>query len=662
MLDRGAPWIALLLLTAAVGLAAAAAGGDSVTVDEPIHVTAGYATLTRGDFRLSPDHPPLARALLALPWLIEPLLGRAVHFPVEETRAWQRGDFFTIGDDAFSRWNDGQQLIRSSRVVAIAFLAALLATIATIARTLFGRAGALIALALASFDPAWLAHGHLATIDVPFALSALLVLLAAHRWLAQPSPLRLVGFAASFAACTLVKFSWPTLLPALAAMVVIAGRSQRGASPAATAQVVLGRLAFAASVLALTSAAAIWAAYGFRFSTVASGDPAELHVAVPLDRGQPPPKTAAEAWEVVLHDPATATDRSGPLVPLLRTLHAHRLLPEAYLFGLAYVAKKADNRAAYLRGAYDNRGFPTYFPWALAVKTPLPALLMFAGGLLATLRRWHTVGAGPLGVGLTLFAVTYAAVLGTSGLNLGYRHLLPVTAVLAIAAGGLGQSLLGGQPSARATRWLAVGLVSVLLWLGLATVRAAPHFLGYFNVIGGGWENGHRQLADSNLDWGQDLLRLRTRLASEPATTTVWLAQAGDPPLPRNLSVRRLLGSSRLAPAPEAIGAGLYVISATELVGVYRPLARAASWRDPALLGHYQALVAAAATRRRYGADTTTEPPGVGHAATFPDELETLRRLRLIPRLLTRKPDERIGTSLFLFRLRAAEVAEWTAP
>ncbi len=32
------------------------------------------------------------------------------------------------------------------------------------------------------------------------------------------------------------------------------------------------------------------------------------------------------------------------------------------------------------------------------------------------------------------------------------------------------------------------------------------------------------------------------------------------------------------------------MIGATELLGVYRPLARAASWRDPRLLAQYEQL------------------------------------------------------------------------
>lgn len=641
MPERSASWIVVLVLVCAATLAWSAASSDSVTVDEPSHLVAGYASLVTRDFRLSPDHPPLARALLALPLLFQPVAWRP-----DETPAWSSGDFLTLGRTFLEEWNDGQRLTRSSRVVAIGFLLALLLTVGAIARDLHGPAGALLAMAVAALDPAWLAHGHLATIDVPFALAVLLTLYAAHRWLERSTAARLALFVAAFAAAALVKFSWPTMLPALLAMALVA---HRGAGLRST----LHSLALGGGALALGSLLAIWAAYGFRFAAVAgvpTGGVDEPHIVVPADYGQPPPRTPAEAWETVLHDPATAADRRGPVVPLLRLAHSHRLLPEAYLYGIAFVEKKAQGRAAYLRGRYSNSGFATYFPWALAVKTPLPCLLLFAAGLAAGATRRRAVPARPtLAVGLGVFTLVYLALLASSGLNLGYRHLLPVTAVLAIAVGGLAPA--GFSSRVRRPLWVALALA--LIWLAAGTLAVAPHWIGYFNESVGGWRYGHLYLADSNLDWGQDLLRLRARLEREPPETTVWLSQAGDPPLPPGVRVRWLWGEGSHAPSPAPIRGGLYVVSATDLLGVYRPLSRPASWREPRLLARFEQ---AAAERQlfRQGSGAKSELPI--------DEFEALRRLRLVSRLVQRAPDERIGTSLFLFRLSDAQVAEWTAP
>ncbi|MBK8598832.1 MAG: glycosyltransferase family 39 protein [Holophagales bacterium] len=612
---------------------------DSVTVDEPSHLVSGYAALAAGDHRLSPDHPPLGRLVLALP-----LLTQTVSWRAEGTEAWRRGDFFTLGRSFFEEWNDGQRMVRPSRAVAVALLLAFLLTIGAVTRALFGPGGALIAMTVAAFDPALLAHGHLATLDVPFSLLAILTLFCADRWLARPTAGRLALLAAAFAASTLVKFSWFALVPALAGMALVAHRPQRNLP----ARSLVRTLATGTAALALAATFGIWAAYGFRFAAAAGGDAASATMHVVGDFGRPLPTTPAGAWESVLHDPATGADRPGLVVPLLRVARSWRLLPEAYLYGSAYVQKKAGSRAAYLRGRYSANGFPDYFPWAFAVKTPLPTLLLVSAGLatalLAALRGSRP---SPLAVGLALFALVYLAALGSSGLNIGYRHLLPALAILAIATGGLSPERF----PKRLRLPVGLGAGGALLWLVLGTWSASPRLLGYFNEAAGGWRKGHLFLADSNLDWGQDLLRLEERLRTEPPGGRVWLSQASDPPLPRGLAVRWFLGEGSHAPSPEPISGGLYVISATDLLGVYRPLARVSSWRDRRLIARYEAM----AEERGSSGETGKSPTAI-------DAFEALRRLKLLSRLAQREPDERVGTSLFLFRLSDAQVAEATGP
>ncbi len=630
--------LAALVLACAGGLAWHGAMRDSVTVDEPSHLVSGYTALASGDYRLSPDHPPLGRLVLALPLLTQPVSWRA-----EGTGAWQRGDFFALGRSFFEEWNDGQRMVRPSRAVAVALFLLLLLTIGAAARALFGPGGALIAMTVAAFDPAMLSHGHLATLDVPFSLLALLTLLCADRWLARPTAGRLAFLAVAFAAATLVKFSWFALLPALAGMALVA-HWREGKLPVRS---LVRTLAAGGAALALAATLGIWAVYGFRFAAAANGD-AETTMHVVGDFGRPLPTTSAGAWESVLHDPATAADRPGLLVPLLRVARSWRLLPEAYLYGAAYVEKKAGARTAYLRGRYSANGFPGYFAWSFAVKTPLPTLLLVGAGFVAALAAvLRGDRPSPLAAGLTLFALVYLAALASSGLNIGYRHLIPALAILAIAAGGLSPERF----PERLRLPVGLGVGGALLWLALGTWSASPRLLGYFNEAAGGWRKGHLFLADSNLDWGQDLLRLEERLRTEPPGGTVWLSQAGGPPLPRGLAVRWFLGEGSHAPSPEPISGGLYAISATDLLGVYRPLARVSSWRDRRLTARFEAMAEESASRR----------PASGSPAAI-EPYEALRRMKLLSRLSQRVPDERVGTSLFLFRLSDAQVAEATRP
>jgi len=49
----------------------------------------------------------------------------------------------------------------------------------------------------------------------------------------------------------------------------------------------------------------------------------------------------------------------------------------------------------------------------------------------------------------------------------------------------------------------------LILWQVFSVLSVYPHFLAYFNEIVGGPNNGYIYTVDSNLDWGQDLKRLK---------------------------------------------------------------------------------------------------------------------------------------------------------
>ena len=65
-----------IVLAVMYGQLALTARWDSMSVDEGNHTYTGYMSLTRGDFGLNPEHPPLVKLLAALP-----LLGMGLHAP-----------------------------------------------------------------------------------------------------------------------------------------------------------------------------------------------------------------------------------------------------------------------------------------------------------------------------------------------------------------------------------------------------------------------------------------------------------------------------------------------------------------------------------------------------------------------------------------------------
>ena len=65
------------------------------------------------------------------------------------------------------------------------------------------------------------------------------------------------------------------------------------------------------------------------------------------------------------------TGKIGAVIHVLARLHA---LPEAFLYGTAYVAETSQMRGAYLNGEYSVTGWPTFFLWAFTLKSTLPFL------------------------------------------------------------------------------------------------------------------------------------------------------------------------------------------------------------------------------------------------------------------------------------------------
>src|SRR5262249_56911086 len=60
------PLVTLLIATAGV-LEVRSALGETQTWDEGIHISAGYAYLSRGDYSWNVEHPPLVKIFCALP-------------------------------------------------------------------------------------------------------------------------------------------------------------------------------------------------------------------------------------------------------------------------------------------------------------------------------------------------------------------------------------------------------------------------------------------------------------------------------------------------------------------------------------------------------------------------------------------------------------------
>src|SRR3990167_3328034 len=124
MINRLAVPLAFILLTLMAGMAFFSMKQDSLTFDELAHIPAGYSYLTQQDFRLNPEHPPLAKDIAALP-----LLFLDLNFPLDNENWTQNTEAppwwaqFNLGNAfLYHSGNDPASLIFWSRLPMILLL------------------------------------------------------------------------------------------------------------------------------------------------------------------------------------------------------------------------------------------------------------------------------------------------------------------------------------------------------------------------------------------------------------------------------------------------------------------------------------------------------------------------------------------------------------
>jgi hypothetical protein len=644
-------------LIVAATLATVALFGDSMTFDEAAHLTAGMSHLKGGDFRLLPETPPLAQM-----WAAWPLLLMSPVWLPADAPGWRQGDTWLLQRIWLFRLNDGERLLSAARGMVVVLLLATCLCVFVVARRLFGRAAGRLALILATLCPTLLAHGHLVTMDIPATLCFLLTLLAVNRLLQRMTWPRLVAATAALAALALVKLSWPLILPALAVMAFLAvvraeplecplldplvGLFRKGGTthtrlvrrPHRAAAIV------AVAVLGMVGVwASIWTCYRWRYSPFQGPDQSTAAMQALARQDRPQPATMAEAWEIILEARNGQPNRSLT-ASLIRWARDRRLLPEAYLYGTAWVLKLSDWwRPQYLAGETSYTGWYSYFPIAFLLKTPIATMLLFLGGLAALVSGrapWRRDAV--LLAGLAVFSVVYVAVAIASRFNIGHRHLVPIYPALFVFAGAA-----AGWMRWRPGRW---AVVAAVLWLAGANAWICPQYLSYFNELIGGPSNGYRYLTDSNIDWGQDLKRLAAWARRHPGEE-IKLAYFGsaDPTcygfpcraLPSYLDFGELAG----------LDAGTYVVSVSQLHGLYYMPARREFW-TPEQLAEYRSL------RERVTRPVPEHETAEGRQQRLDAAhwYDLFRRGRLLNQLRSRPPDERIGYSLLVYRLTPADV------
>lgn len=509
---------------------------DAPTMDEQNHIARGLAFVRTGEPRLSLEHPPLINAWSALPLLSL----NGIDLPLDDP-SWQREPPQTYWYDFATRlfWEINAPrvptMVFMARVPIILLTLLLAAVVQRFGSLLWHNKAGFVAAGLTLFDPNIIAHGRYSTTDMAgtFGLTMMAFglwgLFAKIRSGQVDQKSRAVSLlwrqeAILFAAiCMGIAFG--SKLSMLGFVPIFAIVSLLPIFPDWSWHTALRRLGLylTAGVLSI---GVVWAIFGFEWGNFWFLD-------------------EQFAW---------LNQYSAPM-------------PTFWAGIERIMVATGGGRPTYLLGEFYDTGVPLYFPIAFLVKTPIVTLLLLIVAMLTLLANKVTRGRAFY---LLIPALFYFGTTTQSGLNIGYRHLLPILPLVYLLISGITPRHFRqeGVTSRRGFVLLLAVIAAVV-----TTVRVYPHYVGYFNLTVG-QENGWEVLHDSNIDWGQDLVRLRTWM-DENGIERVKLSYFGSADPTLYLNYDPLPGNPRHLDLwteppfditnPES---GVYAISVQSLIGV----------------------------------------------------------------------------------------------
>ena len=474
---------AVLLLALMALLADGAARRESITFDELAHIGAGVSYLQKLDMRMNEDHPPLAKALAAVP-----LVMRGVRADYSQV-SWSfsgSGIFkqylgeWVFGHWLIARWNDPVATVFWARQPML-----LLTLLLGLALFLYGSRlgdqwGGLLCLCSFATMPVMLAFGPLVLTDLAIALFVVLTMWTFANLWQSPSRRTVLLFGLAFGGALLSKFSSGLLFFCFPAFILSLRWRPLPQQPTDKAELRAWRRQrwWSLTKGVLVAALVVYAVYFV------------------LSWNEPTDSLAALG-----HNPAAL---------LLRRL---LMAPWIYLRGLLIFASTG-KPPAYLLGHTYPHGVWFFFPALFLLKSPLAFLLLLLLALVVGLvAKFRPVRLAVIPEGMELhwratwiFLVIFTGACILSRFQFSIRHFSVSYALLILLLAPLPRALKllrsSGWPAARAGLWITAALALVSI---ATAVRAYPNYLPFLNSLSGG-RPGYLLVSDSNLDWSQGLI------------------------------------------------------------------------------------------------------------------------------------------------------------
>ncbi len=521
---------ALLALAVMLFFLVNVSGKESAVMDELAHIPSGYSYLTEQDMRLNPEHPPLLKDLAALP-----LAFMQLNFPTK-LKAWTtdvNGQWIMGDEFLYKSGNDPDRIVWWSRLGPIALTVLLGFFIFKLGTEFFSQKVGLLALLLFAFSPAVLAHGKYVTTDVAAAFGFFTATFYFLRYLKEPTRKNLIWAGVFFGIAQALKFSLVLLIPFFIGIAFLWARSREDKQ---SAWRWMGR-AFAIFMIGYIGI--IWPLYQFHvWNYPAAMTQTERAVVVPAVTCDTLDLSAIQVSQERDAECNLKKFRVRPLANLIVWASDKPILrPFAqYATGVFMVGKRVvGGNTTYFLGDVARNAWWYYFPVVYLIKEPLAGHLLTLAALVILFGYVRKKGYGAqtrkdmlrdhfvefTAIALILY---YWFISMISNLNIGIRHIIPTLPFIFLLVAHIILTYLGRRPpfgldlSMNALKriasfyvvkaWHYAALFIIMLWYVISTITHYPYFTSYFNELIGGPSNGYRYVADSNLDWGQDMKRL----------------------------------------------------------------------------------------------------------------------------------------------------------
>ena len=460
----------------------------SPTIDEVAWLPGGLANWQTGRLDVVINNPPHVGLVAAIPLV---LAGEKTSATAFSRRAHSIGREFirTSGPHAFWLFTLGRwACIPFSLVGAVACFAW--------ACALYGPRSGLVAAALWCFSPNILAQGQLVSHDVPAASLGVLSTFCFWRWLQAPSWRRTAVAGLGLGLALLTKMTmliqlglWPLLWLAWRA-------SFRNRCPLRD---MIGQCA-QMIVIIVVALEVVNSGYAFQGSFSALG-----------------------SYRFDSQSLAGLQRRltTGPMGSILAQVPVP--LPSPFVEGIDFQRSVLEGRLpyqfTYLRGEWSTHGIPYYYVYALAVKEPLGTSCLLLLSVLIRCR--HVDGKNLLLDELVLLAPAIVLISTASSFLVWTDHLRHIVPALPFIYIWLSRIASLEWPRHRLWLGAATGALTASV---LSSLWVYPHSMSYFNEIAGGPAGGHYHLVSSNIDYGQDLLKLKRWYDQHPEARPFGLA------------------------------------------------------------------------------------------------------------------------------------------